>query len=101
MSELWEITLPRLVEGGAFGGRHHEIMVFNFCAVCVFVATTTRFRTFMLVYIQNSEYVLYACMRTPLASPAEAGNTIIIERLCISRTEAICQGDKPYMQQCW
>jgi hypothetical protein len=44
MSEHSEITLPRLVEGGAFGGRHHEIMVFNFCAVYVFVATMTRFR---------------------------------------------------------
>jgi len=27
------------------------------------------------------------------------GMTIILERLCISPTEAICQGNKPYMQQ--
>jgi hypothetical protein len=32
------------------------------------------------------------------ASPAEDGITIILERLCISPTEAIRQGDKPYMQ---
>ena len=37
-------------------------------------------------------------MRTQLASPAESGLTIILERLCISPTEAIRQGDKPYMQ---
>jgi hypothetical protein len=34
-----------------------------------------------------------------LASPAESGMTIILERLCISPTEAIRQGDRPYMQQ--
>jgi len=44
-------------------------------------------------------YVLYACLHTQLASPAEYGMTIILERLCISPTEAIRQGDKPYMQQ--
>jgi hypothetical protein len=33
-----------------------------------------------------------------LASPAESGMTIILERLCISPTEAIRQGDRPYMQ---
>jgi hypothetical protein len=37
-------------------------------------------------------------MRTQLASPAESGMTIILERLCIRPTEAIRQGDKPYMQ---
>jgi hypothetical protein len=34
-----------------------------------------------------------------LASPAESGTTIILERLYISPTEAIRQGDRPYMQQ--
>jgi len=56
----------------------------------------------MNLYMRYSEYVLYvlyACMRTQLASPAESGMTIILERLCISPTEAIRQGDKPYMQQ--
>jgi hypothetical protein len=37
-------------------------------------------------------------MHTPLASAAETGMIIILERLCISPTEAIHQGDKPYMQ---
>jgi hypothetical protein len=55
----------------------------------------------MNLYTRYSEYVLYvlyACMRTHLASPAESGMTIILERLCISPAEAIRQGDKPYMQ---
>ena len=55
----------------------------------------------MNLYTRYSEYVLYVlyeCMRTQLASPAEDEMTIILERLCISPTEAICQGDKPYMQ---
>jgi len=34
-----------------------------------------------------------------LASPAESGMTMVLETLCISPTEAIRQGDKPYMQQ--
>jgi len=34
-----------------------------------------------------------------LASPAEYGMIIILERLCISPTEAICQGDKLYILQ--
>jgi len=37
-------------------------------------------------------------MCTQLASPAEPGMTIILERLCLSPTEAIYQGDKQYMQ---
>ena len=37
-------------------------------------------------------------LQLSLASPAEPGMTIILERLCISPTEAIRQGDKPYMQ---
>ena len=37
-------------------------------------------------------------LQLSLASPAEYGMTIILERLCISPTEAIHQGDKPYMQ---
>jgi hypothetical protein len=36
-------------------------------------------------------------LQLSLASPAEDGMTIILERLCISPTEAIRQG-KPYMQ---
>jgi hypothetical protein len=56
----------------------------------------------MNLYTGYSEYVLYvlyACMCTLLASPAESEMTIILEKLCISPTEAIRQGDKPYMQQ--
>jgi len=34
-----------------------------------------------------------------LASPAESGMTIILQKLYISPTEAICQGDEQYMQQ--
>jgi hypothetical protein len=55
----------------------------------------------MILYTRYSEYVLYvlyACMRTQLASPAESGMTIILGRLYISPTEAIRQGDRPYMQ---
>jgi len=55
----------------------------------------------MNLYMRYSEsvlFVLYACMRTPLASAAESGMIIISEWLCISPTEAIRQGDKPYMQ---
>ena len=56
-----------------------------------------------LLYIRCSEYVLYvlyACKRIQLASPAESGMTIILERLCISPTGAIRQGGgPPYMQQ--
>jgi len=52
----------------------------------------------VILYIRYSEYVLYACVRTQLASPAESGMTIILERLCISPTEAIRQGDRAYMQ---
>ena len=37
--------------------------------------------------------------RMSLASPAESGMTIILERSCISPTEAICQRDRPYMKQ--
>jgi len=37
-------------------------------------------------------------LQLSLASPAEDEMTIILERLCISPTEAIRQGDKPYMQ---
>ena len=33
-----------------------------------------------------------------LASPAESGMTIILERLCISPTEDIHQGDNPFLQ---
>jgi len=54
------------------------------------------------LYIRYSEYVLYvlyACMRTQLVSPAESPMTIILGRLCISPTEAIRQGGRPYMQQ--
>jgi hypothetical protein len=38
-------------------------------------------------------------LQLSLPSTAEYGMTIILERLCISPTEAIRQGDKPYMQQ--
>jgi len=46
-------------------------------------------------------YALSSYLQLSLASPAEYGMNIILERLCISPTEAIRQGDKPYMQQCW
>jgi len=55
----------------------------------------------MNVYTRYLEYVLYALyayMCTQLASSAESGMTIILERFCISPTEAIHQGDKQYMQ---
>jgi len=48
--------------------------------------------------IQYSEYDLYACMHTQLASPAESGITIILGSLCISPTKAIHQRGRPYMQ---
>ena len=49
---------------------------------------------------------MHACalswrLQLSLASLAEYGMTIILERLCIIPTEAICQGDEPYMQQHW
>jgi len=50
-------------------------------------------------YSEYVLYVLYTCTPTELASPAESEMTLILERLCISPAEAICQGDKPYMQQ--
>jgi hypothetical protein len=37
-------------------------------------------------------------LQLSLASPAQYGMTIILERLCISPTEAIRQGDNPYLQ---
>ena len=40
-------------------------------------------------YIRHSEYALYACMRTQLASPAQSAMTIILRRLCISPAEPI------------
>jgi hypothetical protein len=49
----------------------------------------------MNLYTRYSEYVLYvsyACMRTQLASPAESGMTIILERLCIIQL-------KPYARE--
>jgi len=49
----------------------------------------------MNLYTRYSEYVLYvsyACMRTQLASPAESGMTIILERLCIIQ-------QKPYARE--
>ena len=36
-------------------------------------------------------------MRTQLASPAESEMNIITERLCISPTEAIRQGDRAHL----
>jgi hypothetical protein len=49
----------------------------------------------MNLYTRYSVYVLYvsyACMRTQLASPAESGMTIILERLCIIQL-------KPYARE--
>ena len=61
----------------------------------------------MNLYTRYSEYVLYvsyACMRPQLASPAESGisswvwNDHHLSEIMHHTTEAIRQGDKPYMQ---
>jgi len=71
--------------------RTHNLLKFKLLEACIFWSTGT-FINLYTWYLEYVLYVLYACMRIQLASPAESGMTIILERLCIIQL-------KPYTRE--